>query len=111
MGTVFIWGNTVSSASGLRGNTFGDVLLLNYLPVLWRESCTQGAVSACKRNKQVHATKPGSVARTSSSLTRKVQVTFTQELTVVFCSQNIAQSEKKHPLKKQMKMHSLGITV
>lgn len=61
---MFIWGNTASSAPGLKGNTFGDVLLLNYLRALWRESCTQGAVPFCKRNKQVHATKPGSVART-----------------------------------------------
>lgn len=64
MSTVFIWGSTVSSASGLRGNTSGHVLLLNYLRALWRESCSQGTVSVCKRNKQAHTTKPGSVART-----------------------------------------------
>lgn len=42
----------------------GIHLAMSYLHALWRESCTQGTVSVCKSNKQIHATEPRYVART-----------------------------------------------
>lgn len=76
----------------LRGNTFGDVLLLNYIRALWRVLYTMYCI--CKRNKQVHAgTKPGSAIR-AQLFTDKGS---TSDICAGLCScfsHNIKQTEK-----------------
>lgn len=91
----------------LRGNTFGDVLLLDYIRALWRVLYTMYCI--CKRNKQVHAgTKPRSVLRAQLFIDKG----STSDICAGLCSSfshNIKQTEQDQPLRNRWRCIPQGL--